>query len=417
MKTKRNPKNCKFKFFLFLLLSTFFVPPNIRGEPFKANKNLDVDLELRILNSDLTGYQDTVANSQETDVESDHVISWKIIFFMTIISVVAPYLNFLWISFLKDQPLDKQCVMNRLCRDVIRVNLLYCLLWTTASMILRMLDGSGSEIRIKGVAYCTVLLNEAVIYILMMYLLLVGSLRLYTLRYNVLDPVEEYFGKCENMVVTCIRFFLFSIVTFMVSMLHVGSVKPFLFYKITNQQLTWDNTPLGTQVLYGVDVGFNTICGMVFLGAKIYQNSKYHTLQIDQFRIGVQRKTNSDGNQQCSQAEADQTTDEESNPVSGKLFKDRTSLPALLYIGTGMLVAIIVLLEYFDVFDSSIWWIITAMVGMLGVVIPIVLFSLYNDLKVYCWRKMRSEVNEVSRAIHDGLSKFNMLKPRVSPLQ
>ena len=201
MKAKRNHKKSKFKLFLFLLMSTVVVPPNIKGDTFKGNNKLE--FRGPIFNE--TCCQDTIGNIIEIVSEGDHVISWKIIFFMCIITLVAPYLNHLWISFLKDQPLNKQCVLNRLCRDVVRVNLLYCLLWTTTSMILKMIDASGSERTINDVAYCSSLLNEGVFYILMMYLLLIGSLRIYTLRYNVLDPVEECFGKCENMVVTCIR--------------------------------------------------------------------------------------------------------------------------------------------------------------------------------------------------------------------
>ena len=233
MKAKRNNKTNILKWILILLMSTFFVPSNIQGKSLKANKTIEIDIKLESLNFHRNRRQDGPPDSQLTNARKDHTIPWAVIILMSTIAIVAPYLNCLWIRFLIDQPLSKQCALNRLCRDLIRANLLYCWIWSVAPTILKLLDSSGCEPIKKEVAHGISLLTEGLLFILQTYLLLVGSLRLYTLRYNVLDPVEECFGKfvanakceserLEDIAVTCIRVLFLSFATLMLSTMYFG---------------------------------------------------------------------------------------------------------------------------------------------------------------------------------------------------
>ena len=186
IKTKQKHTNHRFKFIFFLLISTFFVIPNIQGKSFKPNETGNLDIKEGKINSNPVKLSDMAADSGKTEPMDKHDISWTIIFRMSTISVVSPYLSFLWIRFLKDQPLNKQCALNHLSRDLIGVNLLYCWIWAVTPMIFKILDASGCERVFNEYAHGTSLLTEALLLILMMYLLMIGSLRLYTLRYNVL---------------------------------------------------------------------------------------------------------------------------------------------------------------------------------------------------------------------------------------
>ena len=430
MKTKRNNKKHILKWILLLLMSSFFVPSNIQGKSLKANKTTEIDIKLESLNLQQNRRQDGPPDSQLTYTRKDHTIPWAVIILMSTIAIVAPYLNCLWIRFLIDQPLSKQCALNRLCRDLIRANLLYCWIWSVAPTILKLLDSSGCEPIKKEVAHGISLLTEGLLFILQTYLLLVGSLRLYTLRYNVLDPVEECFGKfvangkCESerfedIAVTCIRVFFLSLATLMISTMYFGSIKPYSFYRIANYHLTWNNILIGTKVQHITSMILLTLCGIVFLMAKIYQNYKYYRHQVDRFTTEAKQNKSPDrsDNDDPGLQNNDDLTRNGNTVVSGTSFGERVSLPALLYISTGFLAIVVVLLEYVEVVVTNIWWILTPMVGMLGVVIPIALLFRYDDLKEYFRRQMKCDMNEVSRSFQDIISSVRMLKPRVAPLQ
>ena len=414
MKTKESHKKCNFKLILFLLTTTLLVIPNIHGKSLKPNKTNEANFKAKYHISNPTNHQDTVTGLKKMEKNPNNIISWTVIFAMSTIGVLSPYLNLLWIRFLKDQPLSKQCALNCLSRDLIRTNLLFCLTWSVTPILFKILEISGFEGVFREYAHGVSLLTEALFFILMMHLLLIGSLRLLTLRYNILDPVEEFFGKGEDVAVTCIRFLILSAAVFMIAVLFICSVKPYSFYRITNQHLTWKDTPRGTQLQHIFDNIFLTVCGIVFLTARVYQRYKYHSHDSSTLNIRTKRNRNLNSNDDTTDQGEELETDEATNIQT---FAERVSLPALLYIGTAFPVIIVIILEYLEVLSTNIWWILTPLVGMLSIFIPLMICYWYDDLKEYFRRQMKGDIDGASRSVQDLLSSLKLRKTRVSPLQ
>ena len=58
---------------------------------------------------------------------------------MALIAVLSPFLNTCLLFFLQDLPLTKQCIMNTLYQDVIRINLALVSFWTVSGIISKFL--------------------------------------------------------------------------------------------------------------------------------------------------------------------------------------------------------------------------------------------------------------------------------------
>ena len=414
MKAKEKHKKYTFKLILFLLTTTLLVIPNIYGKSLKPNETNKANFKAKYHIPNPMKHQDTATGLKKMEQNPNNIISWTVIFAMSTIGVLSPYLNLLWIRFLKDQPLNKQCALNCLSRDLIRTNLLFCWTWSVSPILFKILEISGFEGVFKEYAHGVSLLTEALFFILMMHLLLIGFLRLFTLRYNVLDPVEEFFGKGEDVAVTCIRLLILSAAVFMLSVLVICSVKPYSFYRITNQHLTWKDTPRGTQIQHIFDNIFLTVCGIVFMTARVYQRYKYYSHDSNTLKITSKCNRNLDSNDETTYQGEEFEADEATNI---KTFAERVSLPALLYIGTAFPVIIVIILEYLEVLSTNIWWILTPLVGMLSVFIPLMICFWYDDLKEYFRRQMKCDIDGASRSIQDILSSLKLRQTRVSPLQ
>ena len=67
--------------------------------------------------------------------------------------------------------------------------------------------------------------------------------------------------------------------------------------------------------------------------------------------------------------------------------------------------------------EMDIWWGVTGVVGILGVVNPVVLCLWHNDLKIYSLRQVKCDVTDVAGWISGFISKVKKFRPRVAPVQ
>ena len=423
MRIERPYKDLRRRFVLFLLMSTFLLLANILRVSFKNGHEIHMKYTLHKttatpsnLSNDVTGGKIVMKDAKSDDTQN---LTCSIIAYLSIILVITTYLSLIWTRYLKDQPMNKQCLLNKICRDLIRMNTLYCWLWLVASVAFKMFQDPEQIHFHNELAKYFTLINEAIFFIMMMYFFLVGILRLYTQRFHVLDPLEEWFGGCEKMIMLCIRLLFLATSTFFVSMLYVNSVKPLLFYWITKRHMRWEDTPLGSRILYGIDIGVCIICGVLFTAAKIYQQSVDSKLQSCHYELGTQGKTNLIGD--VNSGEKPKTNEEtsrcEKESEGAIWWTGRISLTALLYIATALILKLIFLLNHIGVIDIDIWWGVTGMVGILGVVNPVVLFLWYRDLKIYCLRQVKSDIDNILGWINGFISTVKKFRPRIAPIQ
>ena len=126
--------------------------------------------------------------------------SWLAVAAMVVVLVMSPFcaLPLLW--FLQDLPLNKQCILNSLYQDVIKSNLLFVWLWTFTGMTFKILSENYMIGHLKAFVEFAAIANEGIYTLLMTYLCLIGGLRLYITKFNVLDPLADTFGTNEGRV-------------------------------------------------------------------------------------------------------------------------------------------------------------------------------------------------------------------------
>ena len=72
---------------------------------------------------------------------------------------------------------------------------------------------------------------------------------------------------------------------------------------------------------------------------------------------------------------------------------------------------------YLNVLHLDIWWGITSLIGIQGVVMPIV-FTVFNkSFRHYCWRQIKNDINDVFCYIHTFTSVVKQHNAQVSSLQ
>ena len=205
---------------------------------------------------------------------------------------------------------------------------------------------------------------------------------------------------------------------FFVSMLHLGSIRPLVFYKVTKPYMTWEDTPLGSLLLSGFNTGLCVICGILFIAAKIYQNSLDSKLQVYHIELGTQGNSNVNGISNCRK---NPTTNEETSRCAkesqGALAWAGRVSTATLYMVTAILLNLMSLLIHLDVIYIDIWWGVTGMVGILGVVNRVALIFWYRDLTTYCLRKVKGDINDVVGLINGFISTVKKLRSRIAPIQ
>ena len=119
------------------------------------------------------------------------MISWGIIAIAPTTFLLAPYFTVLIVGFLQDLPLQKQGILSILCQDISWLNLLFVCIWTVSSIVFKTLEEIGNEDLMREISYYTSITAEIVFFALILYMCLIGFLKLYITRYHFLDPIED----------------------------------------------------------------------------------------------------------------------------------------------------------------------------------------------------------------------------------
>ena len=346
-------------------------------------------------------------------------ISWGVVIVFTCILTISPFCTLLWIRFLKDRPLNMQCVTYKLTEDLLKLNFLYVLTWSLLAMMFKMSEIYRNVFALRELVKYLTVTEAALMYYILLYLCLIASLRMYRSKYHILDPVEEYFGEDEGTSIMYIRLIIFLLIMFVLGIFYMKSVIPLIYYQLIRKDHKWEDVPRGSRLVYFVDMGLWTICSVFLITAKIFQWIEDAKQEDNLVEIGVIKRTDdtSSDSSQSGSLEANQELPENAQVSFGKFNFDfkKTSLPNFLYLGSGLLVILLMSLQYLGIIYLDVWWILTGFVGMQGVVIPGVLILWYENVRNYSWRNMKDRMDDARNWAHGLMSSISQSTNRVAP--
>ena len=347
------------------------------------------------------------------------LISWNIFVFMLLISFLSPFCILLWLKYLQDQPLNKQSFMNKLVQDVIRLNLMIVWIWTLPFMMLKLIERSNQEEFLTGFIS---IVSHALFHLIIIYLCLIGGLRLYTIRLRVLDPLEEWLGEYdEGMAMNILRLCFTLIYLFDIAAFCLTSSKPMEYYLIWLQGMTLNAVPVGTRILFGIDVGILIICSGFYIWLKVYQSledSKLRTTVV----VDIENSNNV-GLIDGGAANNEKRLQDNKDPVlmvrkqgKGKGFVDSKTLPALVHVASISFLALLVGLQYLELINLGFWWTMTTFLGIQGVLIPSSLILWYSELRWYSRRQIQYHAEATMACLNAAASCCRKRSPTVRPI-
>ena len=320
---------------------------------------------------------------------SNDIPSWTSLGVMSSVFAMSPLfvLPLLW--FLQDLPLSKQCIMNTLYQDVIRTNLLIVLIWTFSGLTFKILSENYMTDHLEGFVEFAAVANEAVYFLIMLYMCLIGSLRLYRAKFNVLDPLSDIFGTNEKRIIMAIRIILLSLTLLIIVAIFKTSTKPPAYFQILRSNSNMNNLPISSLLLFLFDVGICTIVTTLHIFGKMYQKSIDSRLVNDLLDLEVQLNRNIGR----TGSSVDNHGEDLILPVAqneGFMLHQQT-LPILIYMTNSMTIMILLLIRCFDVdglIKIDFWWSLTAFICNQGLFIPTSFMIWHPAIRSYCRRQL-----------------------------
>ena len=401
MKMKHHPGKYKFRFSLVVIYTALLFTPNYLGLSLKIDHpNSQKDTMYR---SEAFVFPNPDYNSLEIKEFGElkvisrspwHEISWTVIGIIITIAIMGPYFGLLGLRFLKDQPLNKQSIINKLSRDCTKNQIMFLLVWIAYIIIAKYIEDPDNLTLYLNLTKFMSYTNEALFLHGMLYVLLIGSLRLYTIVYQVLDPFEDWFEEDEDTPVLLIRLIISALVIAYIGFISLISATPTLFYKLTEKDSNLFDVSWKSQLKLGFNITCCVIAITLFTAGKIIQRKKDDAAK-------VQVSMSSSGNEVNG-----------SNETSYYV-----SYVSIMYLSSTSLLFIIIVLVYLGIIYVNIWWGIAMLLAVQGVGMPIVFLALNLTFREYCWRRLRGDLNNIMIWIKRYETTFKRHNSRVSPLQ
>ena len=348
---------------------------------------------------------------------SDAEGSWAVVASVSVFLIIAPYLSLLRLRFYQDQPLNKQSITTKLYQDCNKIGLLFMFLWASYVIAAQIIaDHQNSSIYLQ-LTTCIVYANEGAFFLGSLYAFLIGSLRLYTTCYQILDPLEEWFGGYEDMAILSIRLILSTLVIFYIGIIFFISATPILYHKLANQDLKWAAVSMRSICKITFNIAFTILLVVLFATDKVIKIRK------DSEAKKARSETRKSLYICCGQKQVPSETARLAS-LNGKEesrkrneFSNYISLIALLYIGSGVGALAFLMLLFLNIINLDIWWVLTVLLLLQGVLLPILFLICNSNFRKYCWRQVKGDVNNLRRCIHSFVSFFKKCNDRVNPIQ
>ena len=170
------------------------------------------------------------------------------------------------LGFFQDQPMRNQCVMITLYQDIAKTSQIFIWWWAICGIIVQVLDALDQDMLIPTFTIYMALVQEALSLLLFLYICVIGGLRLYTIRFSVLDPTTEKWGVSDNTAVLRIRSSLWIFVATLTIVLWSTSTRSIVYFQLVQPELELSNLPTSTLILFcfvaaliGVCIGLTSI--------------------------------------------------------------------------------------------------------------------------------------------------------------
>ena len=399
----RQHRKIAIKTILFLILSTSFLQPNYLGLSLKGVSGQEPEYKLNRIFEQTnlrTNFSILPADRSNDGNSFSIAIPTGVVVLMFLIFIIAPILSILWLHFLQDQPFEKQCLENNLFSDLIKLNNACVGIWSLLAFSFFIFEDSKDRLLLIAITKYFTLCNETIFFMLMVYLYLISSMRMYTAWFHVLDPLDNFFGEHERLSLMIIRFSILMISVIPSGILLFNSIQPILYYKFIDKTMKWRDIPHGAGILYGIDIALFALCAILFAVGRIYQwveKTKHMTniLGSSNINLNLSPWNRANVSNEPNQESSTIGQDSDENNWHGRR---EVALPNILYLVTGVLMTTLILLQCMGVISLDIWWSVTAIVGMQGVMFPTLAILWYHNLRRYCFRQIRNYINRM----HDG---------------
>jgi len=126
-------------------------------------------------------------------------------------------------------------------------------------------------------------ISEALFFLGMLYASLISSLikylsqiglRLYTIVYQVLDPLGEWIGEDENFTILLIRLSTMALTGLYIGIIKLSSSTPIIYYKLSEEDFTLEDVPFESRLKRGINIACCIVPLVLFRTGKIIQDQK-----------------------------------------------------------------------------------------------------------------------------------------------
>ena len=334
-----------------------------------------------------------IQSSNYEEINSHPDVSWIVATLLLLLSIISPIFSTLIIGFFQDQPMQNQCVMITLYQDIAKTSQIFIWWWAICGIIVKVLDALDHDILIPTFTIIMALVQEALSLLLFLYICVIGSLRLYTIRFSVLDPTTEKWEVSDNTAVLRIRSSLWIFVATLTIVLWSTSTRSIVYFQLVQPELALSNLPASTLILLGFVAALIGACVGLLLTGKLFQIWKDEKTKNERIELEFQLNR-SLGNQ--SVAFSDTSTipiDDPSERVMEQTIANKSdlinqfTLPTLLYMTNGIISASLLLLHTFGKkLAIGFWWTMTLFLINQGAFIPMTLILYYDPIRTYSTR-------------------------------
>ena len=180
---------------------------------------------------------------------------------MLLVFILSLPLALILIRGLQAQPLSKQCLLLKMYQDALRMNLVSVWIWCCSSVIWCLLEPEENiykSLVAEGIAF----VDQIVVLTLLQNLILIGVLRILTIKLKVLDPLSNWFED-ENIALWAIRMSIVAVAIVVIILVYCSSSIPPVYYMIEDGNM--ENLSTGSKVILTMDIILLLTCAIIHI--------------------------------------------------------------------------------------------------------------------------------------------------------
>ena len=184
--------------------------------------------------------------------------------------------------------------------------------------------------------------------------------------------------------------------------------------------MSWKDIPQASRILHGIETTLLSISVTLFGSVKIYQwkvesNERTHNLGNGAGNdVGI---IHNNIRNPLNETEQDSSTNPQESVERNLYDLRRMALPSLMCVLAGFLIVGLILLQSWGVLTFDIWWILTAVAGFQGVVLPTTIILWYDNLRMYCFRQIAYHINVIIPQTCRALCFNRMFNNAIRPIE